>query len=330
MTDLKGRKVLVTGAGGFIGSHLVDRLLDAGAEVTAVVRYNGAGTRGHLDQLNLLDQEKVRVVAGDLCDPGCADEAVAGQEFIFHLAAIIAIPFSFMRPGYVLQNNVNATLNLLDAARRHGVKRFVHTSSSEVYGTAQTVPITEAHPLEAQSPYAASKIACDKLAQSYYCSYSLPVVTLRPFNTYGPRQSARAIIPATITQALTRDKVFLGAMHPTRDFLFVGDTVEGFMRIALTPGIEGRTYHIGTGTEVSIGDLADRIVALTGRKVSISFDATRIRPHSSEVERLLADAARARADLGWEPKSRLDDGLRQTIEWVAEHLAAYRPDIYHV
>jgi NAD dependent epimerase/dehydratase len=325
-----GRKVLVTGAGGFIGGHLTERLVDLGAEVTVFVRYNAAGSRGLLDRLPLQYQQRLRVVLGDLCDPGGADDAVAGQQTVFHLAAIIAIPYSYMRPGQVALNNVTSTLNILDACRRHGVERLVHTSSSEVYGTAQHAPIGESHPLEAQSPYAASKIACDKLAQSYFCSYSLPVVTLRPFNTFGPRQSARAIIPTIITQALTKKQVLLGATHPTRDLTFVADTVEAFVRIAETPDIEGRLYQVGSGKEISIGELADRIIAVIGGEVRVIFDASRIRPGSSEVGRLVCDASRARADLGWEPRVSLDDGLSRTVDWIGQNLAAYRPEIYNI
>jgi len=332
MTDdcWKGKRCLVTGAGGFIGSHLVERLLDLGAEVTAFVRYNASGSRGLLDRLALHDQQRLRLVSGDLCHADGLDEAFEGQQVVFHLAAIIAIPFSYMRPEQVVHNNVTAMLNVLSAVRRHRVGRLVTTSSSEVYGTAQRVPIDENHPLEAQSPYAASKIACDKLAQSFHRSYGTPIVTLRPFNTYGPRQSARAIVPTIITQALTRKQVFLGAMHPTRDLNFVTDTVEGFVRIAQTPGIEGRVFNIGSGEEISIGDLADRIIRLIGGKIPVIFDATRIRPESSEVTRLICDSSRARAELGWTPAVGLDEGLQRTIDWVGQNLSAYRPAEYNI
>jgi nucleoside-diphosphate-sugar epimerase len=229
-----------------------------------------------------------------------------------------------------VENNLRVTLNVLQAARRHKVKRIVHTSSSEVYGTARTVPIDEDHPLQAQSPYAASKIACDMLAQSFYLSYELPVVTLRPFNTFGPRQSARAIVPTIITQALTRREIFLGAMHPTRDLTYVGDTVEGFIKIAQTPNIEGRTYNIGTGKEISVGELADKIVQLIGEPIPIIFDPTRIRPPASEVARLICNSARAQKDLGWKATVPLEEGLRRTIDWIGENLAAYRADIYNI
>ena len=323
-----GRKVLVTGAAGFIGSHLVERLLASGAQVTAFVHYNACGGRGCLDELSLQDQQRVRIVQGDLQDYEAVESAMQDQQTVFHLAAIIAIPYSYLRPGHVMQNNVSSTLNVLEAARRTKPERVVHTSSSEVYGTAQRVPIDETHPLEAQSPYAASKIAADKLVQSFNRSFDLPTVTLRPFNTYGPRQSARAIIPTIITQALTKDKVLLGAMHPTRDLNFVSDTVEGFIRAAETPGIEGRTYHIGTGNEISVGDLAEQIVRATGRDIQILFDASRIRPTSSEVGRLICDATRARNEIGWEPRVSLEEGLRKTIDWIGRNLKRYRPGDY--
>jgi dTDP-glucose 4,6-dehydratase len=316
--------VLVTGAGGFIGSHLVERLVELGARVKASIRYNAAGSRGLLDSLPLPVQQKIEVVTGDLTEIESAEAALENCEIVFHLAAIIAIPISYLRPYLVFENNVNSTLALLQAARKSKLERFIQTSSSEVYGTAQRVPIDESHPLEAQSPYAASKIACDKLAQSFHLSYELPVVTLRPFNTYGPRQSARAIVPTIITQALTQKKVFLGAMHPTRDLNYVSDTVEGFLRIAQTPAIEGKTYHIGSGREISIGELADRILKIIGGNIPVEFDATRIRPKASEVNRLICDASRAQAELGWSPKVDLDEGLSNTVEWISRNLTAYR------
>lgn len=324
-----GRKVLVTGAGGFIGSHLAERLVQLGASVTAFLRYNSCSSRGLIEQLPLPAREQVNCVFGDLNDPYSLD-VVGDCDIVFHLAAIIAIPFSYIQPAFVCDNNFRSTLNVLEWCRRRKIQRLVHTSSSEVYGTAQQDFITENHPQEAQSPYAASKIAADKLVQSYHLSFGLPAVTLRPFNTYGPRQSARAIIPTIITQALTQDKVFLGAQHPTRDFNYVEDTIDAFIRIAEVPGIEGRTYHIGSGKEISIGQLADRIIPLTGRKVPVMFDPSRIRPTASEVNRLICDASRAKADLGWEPRVSLEQGLSETIEWVGENLRGYRPGQYTV
>lgn len=331
MSDFwRGKRVLVTGAGGFIGSHLVERLVDLGANVRALVKYSASGSHGLLELLPVLAREKVEVISGDLLHPETADIAVADTEIVFHLAAIIAIPFSYVRPEQVFENNTRSTLNLLQACRGAQVQRLVHTSSSEVYGTAQQIPITETHPLEAQSPYAASKIAADKLVQSFHLSYDLPTVTLRPFNTYGPRQSARAIIPTIITQALMQKKVFLGAMHPTRDLNFVSDTVEGFIRIAETPGVEGRTYHIGSGHDISIGDLANRILKIIGGDIPVVFDPTRIRPAASEVNRLVCDASRAKQELGWNPQVSLDEGLQDTIDWIGRNLTAYRPGVYTI
>lgn len=326
----KGKRVLVTGAGGFIGSHLVERLVALGADVTAFVHYNALGSRGLLDRLGLHEQQRVRVVLGDLRENDGLDDAMADQQIVFHLAAIIAIPYSYLRPEHVVENNVRVTLNVLQAARRHRIERFVHTSSSEVYGTARSVPIDEEHPLQAQSPYAASKIACDMLVQSFFLSYDLPAVTIRPFNTFGPRQSARAIVPTIITQALTKRKIFLGAMHPTRDLTYVSDTVEGFIRVASADGIEGRTYNVGTGREVSVGELADKIVQLIGEDIPVIFDPTRIRPAASEVARLICNSQRAQQELGWRPTVSLEEGLRRTIDWIGDNLAAYRPDIYNI
>jgi nucleoside-diphosphate-sugar epimerase len=325
------RRVAVTGAAGFIGSHLVERLLELGAEVTVAIRYNAGGSLGLLQQLPTLDRQRLRVLTGDLTRPDFAQEILEGQDTLFHLAAIIAIPYSYLRPVHTVENNVQATVHLLEAARRLGsLRRFVHTSSSEVYGTAQTDRITENHPLEAQSPYAASKLAADKMVQAWHLSYDFPVVTLRPFNTFGPRQSARAIIPTIITQALVRKQVFLGAQHPSRDFLYVGDTVEAFLRMGQTEGIEGRTYHVGSGKEISIGALADRIIGLINNGSRVVFDPTRIRPSSSEVTRLICDASRARADLGWSPQTTLDEGLQATVDFVSRNLGHYRADEYHV
>lgn len=325
----RGRRVLVTGAAGFIGSHLTERLVTLGADVTAFIRYNSSGNRGLLDLLPLPAQQQINCLTGDLCDPTCLHR-LPEADVVFHLAAMIAIPFSYQQPWLVCDNNYKSTLNLLEWCRHHKVSRLVHTSSSEVYGTAQQDFITESHPQEAQSPYAASKIASDKLVQSYHLSFDVPAVTLRPFNAFGPRQSARAIIPTIITQALTQEKVLLGAQHPTRDFSFISDTVDAFIRIAETPAIEGRTYHVGSGREISIGHLADRIIALSGRDVQVLFDPTRIRPTASEVNRLICDASRAKTDLGWEPRVTLDEGLQQTIDWIGRNLRGYRPDTYAV
>ena len=326
----KGKKVLVTGAGGFIGSHLTEQLVELGAQVRAFVRYNSRNDWGLIEELPMDIRNELAVVAGDLKDPGAVRNVVKDTEIVFHLGALIAIPYSYINPGDVVQTNVIGSLNILNASKEYGVEKIIHTSTSEVYGTAQYVPIDEKHPLQAQSPYAASKIGADKLAESFHLSYNLPVAIIRPFNTYGPRQSARAVIPTIITQALSKDEVRLGAMHPTRDFTYMEDTVEGFIKIAESPKSIGEVINIGFGKEISIGDLADKIVSLTGRNVEITFDATRIRPEKSEVDRLLADNSKAKELLQWEPKISMDEGLRKTIEWISEHINIYKVDIYNV
>ena len=323
-----GKRVLVTGAGGFLGSHLVERLMELGARTRALVRYRSDGSWGMLEQL--ARRGDVDVVAGDVCDRESVTDAMKDVEIVFHLAALIAIPYSYHTPASFVSTNVNGTLNVLQAARACGVERLVHTSTSEVYGTAQYVPIDEAHPLQAQSPYAATKVAADKLVESFHLSYDLPVVTVRPFNTYGPRQSARAIVPTIITQCLAETKVSLGNLTPTRDMNYVSDTVEGFVRAAATPEAVGRVINLGSGREISVGELAKQIAGLIGKPVDIQRDEERIRPQPSEVGRLVADNRLARRLLGWEPTVSLEEGLSMTIAWIREHLDAYRPGLYAV
>ena len=326
----QGRTVLVTGAAGFIGSHLVERLLHEGAKVRAFVHYNSRNHWGHLEDLLPHQRQDVEIVSGDLRDPGRVDAAVNGVDVVFHLGALIAIPYSYVAPQDVVLTNVVGTLNVLEAARRHGTSRVVHTSTSEVYGTAQYVPIDERHPLVGQSPYAASKIGADQIALSYQMSFELPVAIARPFNTYGPRQSARAVIPAIIVQALTQKHIMLGATFPTRDLNFVTDTVDGFLKIAEADAALGEVINLGTGREVSVGDLAATINKLAGRDIPVVFDANRVRPDASEVERLLADARKAKTLVGWEPRHTLDEGLRATIDWIRQHLDQYKPTVYAV
>lgn len=325
-----GRTTLVTGAAGFIGSHLVERLLAEGAKVRAFVHYNSRNHWGHLEDLLPHQRQEIEIVSGDLRDPGRVDGAVEGTDVVFHLGALIAIPYSYVAPRDVVMTNVLGTLNVLDAARRHGTPRVVHTSTSEVYGTAQYVPIDERHPLVGQSPYAASKIGADQIALSYQLSFGVPVAIARPFNTYGPRQSARAVIPAIIVQALTQQHVMLGATFPTRDLNFVADTVDGFLKIADTDAAIGEVVNLGTGREVSVGDVAASIIRLVGRDIPVVFDANRVRPETSEVERLLADASKARTLVGWAPRHSLDEGLRATIDWIRQHLDQYKPTVYAV
>ena len=323
-----GKKVVVTGAGGFIGSHLVEALVAAGAETTAIVRYNSGSLIGNLAFMDAKSLKAVRVASGNIEDSDFVYRTIKGQDIVLHLAALIAIPYSYEAPRSYVRTNVEGTLNLLEAARRYDVARVVHTSTSEVYGTALKTPIDEDHPLQGQSPYSASKIAADKLAESYYRSFGTPVTTLRPFNTFGPRQSARAFIPTIVSQALERDDVRLGSLTPERDMTFVGDTIAGFMAAATTPGIEGMTLNLGTGKTYSVGWFATRILHLMGVDKPIVQEEQRLRPVLSEVMRLVSDNTRARDLMGWSPKVSLDDGLHRTIEFVRTHRSLYQTDGY--
>ncbi len=322
--------MLVTGAGGFIASHMVERLVGEGALVRAFVRYNSRGDPGLLRLLPPEFLSQVEIVAGDLRDLPAVQEAMQGCTFVFHLGSLISIPYSYLHPAEVVETNVIGTLNVLLAGRGSGVGRIVHTSTSEVYGTALHVPIDETHPLQGQSPYSASKIGADKLAESFYRSYDLPVVTVRPFNTYGPRQSGRAVIPTIITQALNQSTIRLGNLEARRDLTYISDTVEGFMRAAGTPGVEGEVFNLGTGSETRIGDLANQVIKLVGKPVQIVIDPQRLRPEKSEVQRLLSDNRLAQERLGWKPKVELMEGLSRTIEWVRENLEQYRVGMYEV
>ena len=324
----KGKNVLVTGAGGFIGSHLTERLVDFGANTRALVHYNAQGTWGWLDHSDF--KNDVEVLAGDISDRDCVRQAMMGRDIVFHLAALIAIPYSYQAPASYVRTNVEGTLNILQTARDLEIERLVHTSTSEVYGTAQRIPIGEDHPLQGQSPYSASKIAADKLAEAFYCSFRLPVVTVRPFNTFGPRQSARAVIPTIITQCLTGTRVRLGNLLPTRDLNFVSNTVDGFVRAAAVPEALGKTINLGSGREISIGDLAHLIARLVDKPIEIQSDSQRIRPERSEVERLLADHSLASSLLEWQPEVDLEEGLKRTIAWLREHQERYRPGVYVV
>ncbi len=325
-----GKRVLVTGAGGFIGSHLTERLVELGASVRALVHYNSLGSWGWLDTSPLKSQ--VEVVSGDIADRGSVQHAMQDREIVFHLAALIAIPYSYVAPISYVNTNIIGTLNVLENARQMGTERVLHTSTSEVYGTALEVPISEKHPLQGQSPYSASKIGADKLAESYFRSFETPVVTVRPFNTFGPRQSARAVMPTIISQALSQDRIKLGSLTPTRDLNFVSNTVDGFIKAAEAPKEKalGATVNLGSNREISIGDLAKAIIAIVGRPVEIVTDDQRLRPAKSEVERLLADNRLAKELIGWEPKIRFEDGLRTTIEWMKSNLGRYRADVYNV
>ncbi len=319
-----GRKILVTGAGGFIGSHLVETLVKAGAQVRGFVRYNSRGDAGLLRLLPPDLLSKVEVIAGDLRDEDAIRKAVQGCQTVFHLGALISIPYSYYHPVEVASTNMMGTMNMLLACRDLGVERLVHTSTSEVYGTARMVPINEEHPLQGQSPYSASKIGADKLAESFFCAFGLPVVTVRPFNTFGPRQSARAVIPTIITQALTLDSVSLGSLGTTRDFTYVSDTISGFLHAARSEKGLGEVFNLGTGVEIRIGDLAEKVIRMVDRKVSIQVDSQRLRPQNSEVMRLISDNTHAREVLGWSPQVPFEQGLENTIAWIREHLDLYR------
>ncbi len=338
--DLQGRthvKVLVTGADGFIGSHLTEALVRAGHDVRAFVLYNSLGSWGWLDRCAPDVAGRFEVIAGDIRSAEDVRRAVKGVDAVLHLAALIAIPYSYSAPDAYVDTNITGTLNVLLACRDHGVSRIVHTSTSEVYGTAQFVPITEAHPLHAQSPYAASKIGADQLALSFAASFGMPVTVIRPFNTFGPRQSARAVIPAIIGQLLAgAQELQIGSTHPTRDFTYVTDTAAGFIAALTSTAGVGDVANLGTGYEVTIGETAQLIMELTGRVVPIVTASERMRPGASEVERLCADNSRAQAWWGWRPERQGADGLREgmarTIEWFSDpdNLAMYRTGRYVV
>lgn len=327
---LKSKRVLVTGAAGFIGSHLVEALVARGANVTCLVHYNSTSSIGNLELLPADIRPRITVAFGNIEDSDFIQRTVEGQEIVLHLAALIGIPYSYVAPRSYVRTNIEGTLNVLEAARLHQIQRIVHTSTSEVYGTARRTPIDEEHPLQGQSPYSASKIAADKLAESYHKSFNTPVVTLRPFNTFGPRQTARAFIPTIITQALAGDTVRLGALTPRRDMTYVTDTVDGFIRAATAPGIEGETINLGTGEMFSIQEFAENILTLMGSKARIEVDPARTRPGNSEVMALVSDNAKARRLLDWQPRKPLHDGLKETIDFIARHRHLYRPDNYAV
>ena len=331
------KRVLVTGADGFIGSHLTEALVREGHEVCAFVQYNSFNSWGWLDRCASDVRGEFEVFAGDVRDPNGVRTAVAGRDTVLHLAALIAIPYSYHSPATYVDTNVTGTLNVVQAARDLGVERIVHTSTSEVYGTARFVPITEAHPLQPQSPYSASKIGADQIALSYYYSFGTPVVVLRPFNTYGPRQSARAVIPTIITQlASGARQVKLGAVSPTRDFNFVADTVAGFLAAARSTRAVGEVVNIGSNFEISIGDTAKLIAEIMGRDIEILTDEQRLRPDRSEVERLWASNAKAAELLDWRPAyggvAGFRRGLSETIDWFNEpgQLASYKPEVYNL
>lgn len=323
-----GKRVLVTGAGGFIGSHLVERLVELGAETRAFVHYNALGTHGWLDRSTFHDD--VTIVAGDICDRDTLTDAMNGVDVVFHLAALIAIPYSHIAAASYVHTNIEGTLNVLTCARAAGVGRLVHTSTSEVYGTAQYVPIDELHPIHSQSPYAASKAGADHLVEAFRISFNLPVVVVRPFNTFGPRQSTRAVVPTIIAQCLLGETVRLGNIHPTRDLNFVSNTVDGFISAASTDSAVGRTINLGSGKEISIGELAHVIARVVGRRISIEVEQSRLRPEGSEVDRLIADNTLAGDLLGWQPRVGLEEGLWRTVEWMRSNGEHFRATVYQL
>jgi NAD dependent epimerase/dehydratase len=329
-------KILVTGADGFIGSHVVETLVKSGHDVRAFVLYNSFNSWGWLDESDKAIRDSIDIFAGDIRDPHGVDKAVENQEVILNLAALIAIPYSYHSPDTYIDTNIKGTLNILQAARRHNVKRVVQTSTSEVYGTAQYIPIDEVHPLHPQSPYAATKVGADQLALSFHASFDVPVGILRPFNTYGPRQSARAVIPTIISQLANKSKVKLGSLSPTRDFSFVQDTANGFLAAAQSDAIVGQTINLGSGFEVSIKETAETIAKLMNTKLELVDDEQRVRPENSEVERLHASIEKAKTLLGWQPELKglagFETGLKKTIEWFSDpkNLSRYKADRYNL
>ncbi|MER5526924.1 SDR family NAD(P)-dependent oxidoreductase [Streptomyces sp. NPDC002677] len=335
MTSSAPTTVAVTGAEGFIGSHLVEALVASGHRVRAMAQYNSFSSYGWLETLPQDVMDSVEVVLGDVRDAGSVQHLLTGTEAVYHLAALIAIPYSYQAPHSYVATNVTGTLNVLEAVRRLGIPRMVHTSTSETYGTAQTVPITEDHPINTQSPYSASKAGGDRLADGYYASFGIPVVTLRPFNTFGPRQSMRAVIPTVIGQVAAGERtIALGDLRPTRDFMFVKDTAQAFLAVGTAPAeaVVGRTFNAGTGGEISVGDLVTLVGKLMGAELEVREDAQRIRPAASEVMRLVCDASRLRAATGWAPAHSLQEGLEQTVRFFSDpaNLARYKTAIYNV
>jgi dTDP-glucose 4,6-dehydratase len=327
---IKGKKVLITGAGGFVGSHLVEALVKRGAQVRALVHYNSRNDWGMLEDVSKKMLSEVEVVTGDLKDADCVREAACGQQVIFHLGALIGIPYSYVNPRDVVDTNIGGTLNILTAALDFDTEKVVHTSTSEIYGTAQYVPMDEKHPSNPQSPYAASKLGADLLALSFHRSFNLPVGIIRPFNIYGPRQSARAVIPSIITQALLKRKISLGSLHPTRDLTFVKDSVEGFIDFAECQKTVGEVVNLGSGLEVSIDQIITLISDCLGRKIKIQAEQKRLRPRKSEVERLFSDSSKAKRFFRWHPKTNLRQGIEKTISWFESNLKRYKPDIYNI
>jgi dTDP-glucose 4,6-dehydratase len=321
METFNGASVVVTGAGGFIGSHLCEALVESGAKVRAFTHYNSRNEPGLLRYVRDEILRSMEIVSGDLRDPECCYKVVADCDYVFHLGALISIPFSYHYPRETIETNVIGTLNILEACRKGPVRRLLHTSTSEVYGSALRVPMDEYHPLQGQSPYSASKIGADKLVESYVCSFGVPAVTIRPFNTYGPRQSNRAVIPVIISQALAGNQIHLGSVDTRRDFTYVQDTVNGFLKGALAQISGGSVVNLGTGTDITIGEICGLVGEILGKPLEIIQDPQRMRPEKSEVTRLISDNRQAALKLGWHPEVLLRDGLQRTIEWATSQAA---------
>ncbi len=329
--NLKGKKVLVTGAEGFIGSHLTERLVELGAEVTALVQYNSFNNWGWIDSFDKNVLDSIKVETGDIRELDGMNRIVKGNEVVFHLAALIAIPYSYLSPMAYVRTNVEGTTNVLEACRNHGVEKIIHTSTSETYGTALYVPIDEKHPMQGQSPYSASKIGADMIAESFYRSFNMPIATVRPFNTYGPRQSARAVIPTIISQILAGKKeIKLGSLTPTRDFNYVKDTAEAFIKVAESDNTTGQVINAGSNYEISIGDTVKKIINIIGEDIKIICDEDRLRPEKSEVNRLWADNTKIKQLTDWAPKYTIDEGLAETVEWIKKNMQYFKTDIYNV
>ena len=329
--NLINQRILVTGAGGFIGSHLVEELVKLGADVQAFVHYNSRNDWGNIERLPNEIKKEIEVVSGDIIDSLCVRKAVQGCGIVFHLAALIGIPYSYMAPGSYVKTNIIGTLNVLNAALESGVQKVINTSTSEIYGTALYMPIDEKHPLQGQSPYSASKIGADKLAESFFLSFGLPVVTIRPFNTYGPRQSARAVIPSIISQILSGERsIKLGSLKPVRDLSYIKDIVNAFVKVCQSDQSAGEVINAGYGRGISIGGLVDMIKELTGSKCEVFTDNYRVRPENSEVMELVCNYEKARTLTGWQPEVNLRDGLKETIRFIEQNMNLYKTEIYNV
>ncbi len=327
----QGKKVLVTGAEGFIGSHLTEKLVELGAEVTALAQYNSFNSWGWIDTFDKKTKDSIKVVTGDIREYDGMKRIIKGQEVVLHLAALIAIPYSYLSPMAYVRTNIEGTTNVLEACREYDVEKIVHTSTSETYGTALYVPIDEKHPMQGQSPYSASKIGADKMAESYHKSFNMPIATIRPFNTYGPRQSARAVIPTIISQILAGKKeIKLGSLTPTRDFNFVKDTAEAFIKVAESEKTIGEVINSGSNYEITIGDTVKKIINIIGKDVKIICDDERLRPENSEVNRLWADNTKIKQLTGWKPNYSIEEGLEETVAWVKNNMQYFKTDIYNV